>query len=78
MVRRQIACSIGGNVAENSGGVHCLKYGLTTNHLLRHDARADDRGDAIAGLFAARKSDQKCARYLRFFQDAHGHFRDHA
>jgi glycolate oxidase len=30
----QIACSIGGNVAENSGGVHCLKYGMTTNNLL--------------------------------------------
>ncbi|MGE5548616.1 MAG: FAD-linked oxidase C-terminal domain-containing protein [Solirubrobacterales bacterium] len=30
----QIACSIGGNVAENAGGVHCLKYGLTTNNLL--------------------------------------------
>ncbi len=30
----QIACSIGGNVAENSGGVHCLKYGLTTNNIL--------------------------------------------
>ena len=30
----QIACSIGGNVAENSGGVHCLKYGVTTNNLL--------------------------------------------
>src|SRR5690242_20293130 len=30
----QIACSIGGNVAENSGGVHCLQYGLTTNNLL--------------------------------------------
>ena len=30
----QIACSIGGNVDENSGGVHCLKYGLTTNNLL--------------------------------------------
>ena len=29
----QIACTIGGNVAENSGGVHCLKYGLTTNNL---------------------------------------------
>jgi glycolate oxidase len=29
----QIACSIGGNVAENSGGVHCLKYGLTTNNV---------------------------------------------
>ncbi|MCC6775179.1 MAG: FAD-binding protein, partial [Hyphomicrobiales bacterium] len=30
----QIACTIGGNVAENSGGVHCLKYGTTTNNLL--------------------------------------------
>jgi len=30
----QIACSIGGNVAENSGGVHCLKYGVTANNLL--------------------------------------------
>ena len=30
----QIACSIGGNVAENSGGVHCLKYGLTANNVL--------------------------------------------
>ena len=29
----QIACSIGGNVAENSGGVHCLKYGLTANNI---------------------------------------------
>ena len=34
----QIACSIGGNVAENSGGVHCLKYGLTTNNLLGLEA----------------------------------------
>ena len=31
----QIACTIGGNVAENSGGVHCLKYGLTTHNVLR-------------------------------------------
>src|SRR6266581_9354024 len=30
----QIACTIGGNVAENSGGVHCLKYGMTANNLL--------------------------------------------
>jgi len=30
----QIACTIGGNIGENSGGVHCLKYGLTTNNLL--------------------------------------------
>jgi glycolate oxidase len=31
----QIACTIGGNVAENSGGVHCLKYGLTVHNILR-------------------------------------------
>jgi glycolate oxidase len=31
----QIACSIGGNVAENSGGVHCLKYGLTVHNVIR-------------------------------------------
>ena len=31
----QIACTIGGNVAENSGGVHCLKYGLTIHNLLK-------------------------------------------
>ena len=30
----QIACTLGGNVAENSGGAHCLKYGMTTNHVL--------------------------------------------
>jgi glycolate oxidase len=31
----QIACTIGGNVAENSGGIHCLKYGLTSHNVLR-------------------------------------------
>jgi glycolate oxidase len=31
----QIACSIGGNVAENSGGVHCLKYGLTVHNIIK-------------------------------------------
>jgi glycolate oxidase len=31
----QIACTIGGNVAENSGGVHCLKYGLTVHNIMR-------------------------------------------
>ena len=31
----QVACTIGGNVAENSGGVHCLKYGLTVHNILR-------------------------------------------
>src|SRR5699024_5688988 len=31
----QIACTIGGNVAENSGGLHCLKYGLTVNNIVQ-------------------------------------------
>jgi glycolate oxidase subunit GlcD len=34
----QSACSIGGNVAENAGGPHCLKYGMTTNHVLAVEA----------------------------------------
>ena len=34
----QMACSIGGNVAENAGGPHCLKYGMTTNHILAVEA----------------------------------------
>jgi glycolate oxidase len=42
----QIACTIGGNVAENAGGVHCLKYGLTLHNVLRVRAVTID-GDAI-------------------------------
>jgi len=42
----QIACSIGGNVAENSGGVHCLKYGLTVHNILKIEV-------ALAGGAAA-------------------------
>jgi FAD/FMN-containing dehydrogenase len=34
----QMACSIGGNVSENSGGPHCLKYGMTTSHVLAIEA----------------------------------------
>ncbi len=41
----QIACTIGGNVAENAGGVHCLKYGLTVHNVLAVDS-PDDRGRA--------------------------------
>jgi glycolate oxidase len=48
----QSVCSIGGNVAENSGGVHCLKYGLTTHNLLSVRA-IDADGDTIdAGSLA--------------------------
>jgi glycolate oxidase len=42
----QIACSIGGNVAENSGGVHCLKYGLTVHNILKVRAMTID-GDIV-------------------------------
>ncbi len=42
----QIACSIGGNVAENSGGVHCLKYGLTIHNITRVRAMTSE-GDAL-------------------------------
>ena len=42
----QIACTIGGNVAENSGGVHCLKYGLTVHNVLQ-GARLHHGGRAI-------------------------------
>ncbi len=48
----QIACSIGGNVAENSGGVHCLKYGLTgaqRAQAARGDHRRRDAGDRLRG-----------------------------
>ncbi|GHM54246.1 hypothetical protein ECZU51_29160 [Escherichia coli] len=42
----QIACSIGGNVAENAGGVHCLKYGLTVQNLLKIEVQTLD-GEAL-------------------------------
>ena len=42
----QMSCSIGGNVAENSGGPHCLKYGMTTNHILAIEAVTAE-GDII-------------------------------
>lgn len=38
----QIACSIGGNIAENAGGVHCLKYGLTVHNVLSITLALDD------------------------------------
>jgi glycolate oxidase len=43
----QQVCSIGGNLAENSGGAHCLKYGFTTNHVLGVDWVTPD-GDVVA------------------------------
>ena len=45
----QIACSIGGNVAENSGGVHCLKYGLTVHNILRLEVVTIEGETAVIG-----------------------------
>ena len=43
----QIACTIGGNVAENAGGVHCLKYGLTVHNVRRVRARARSTASVV-------------------------------
>jgi len=48
----QIACTIGGNVAENSGGVHCLKYGLTLHNVLRVRGFLADGTPATFGSLA--------------------------
>ncbi|RDU95011.1 FAD-linked oxidase C-terminal domain-containing protein [Trinickia dinghuensis] len=48
----QIACTIGGNVSENSGGVHCLKYGLTVHNVLRVRAVTMDGEIVEFGSFA--------------------------
>ena len=45
----QIACSIGGNIAENSGGVHCLKYGLTVHNVLQATVITIDGEELIFG-----------------------------
>ena len=60
----QLACAIAGNVAMNSGGAHCLKYGVTTNNLLGRDAGADGRhggraGRAVHGCRRARPSGRR-------------------
>jgi len=45
----QVACTIGGNIAENSGGVHCLKYGLTFNNLLQIKVLTIDGESLVLG-----------------------------
>ena len=45
----QSACTIGGNVAENAGGPHCLKYGVTTNHIVRLEVILPDGTGCILG-----------------------------
>lgn len=46
----QMTCTIGGNIAENAGGIHCLKYGMTVDHVL--SARVVLAGGEIVNLFA--------------------------
>jgi len=48
----QQICSIGGNVAENSGGAHCLEYGFTTNHVLSAELVAPDGSRTRLGTTA--------------------------
>jgi glycolate oxidase subunit GlcD len=45
----QAACTVGGNVAENAGGPHCLKYGVTTNHIVALDVVLPDGSVATLG-----------------------------
>ena len=51
----QTACTIGGNVAENAGGPHCLKAGVTTNHVVELEVVLPD-GSIIAPRLAARRA----------------------
>ena len=50
----QAACTVGGNVAENAGGPHCLKYGVTTNHIVALEVVLPDGSVGRAGLPARR------------------------
>src|SRR5437763_15657879 len=52
----QAVCSIGGNIAENSGGAHCLKYGFTTTHVLALEVVLPDRSLVHLGGRAADRS----------------------
>src|SRR3954468_21575436 len=49
----QVVCTIGGNIAENSGGAHCLKYGFTTNYVLGLEAVLSDGTVVTVGGAAA-------------------------
>ncbi len=61
----QIACSIGGNVAENAGGVHCLKYGLTVHNLLKIEVQTLDGEALTLGSDALAVPTPPCNRYSR-------------
>ena len=61
----QIVCSIGGNVAENSGGAHCFKYGFTTNYVTGARGRAHRRHAGDARPRRARLRPARRVRRLR-------------
>ena len=61
----QQVCSIGGNVAENSGGAHCLKYGFTTNHVTGLEVVTPDGTVVAAGRPGGGRSRVRPGRRLR-------------
>jgi glycolate oxidase len=65
----QIACSIGGNVAENSGGVHCLKYGLTVHNVIGLKVLTLE-GDAL--VIGGPDGDPECLDLLALFCGSEG------
>ena len=68
----QLVCSIGGNIAENSGGAHCLKYGFTVHHVLGVEAVLPN-GDSIdVGGPTRTCPDSTCSGpFLVGFKEAH-------
>ena len=74
----QIACTIGGNVAENSGGVHCLKYGLTTNNVLGIEmVLIDGEVDPARRQAPRRRGLRSARRHDRIRGAARGRHRGH-
>ena len=59
----QIACTIGGNVAENSGGVHCLKYGLTLHNVLQVRGFLADGSPATSARSRSTRRGWTCCRW---------------
>ena len=68
----QAACSIGGNVANNSGGPHTLAYGVTTNHVLGLEVVLDDGASCLARRRSARHPGLRSLRYIRRLGRNHG------
>jgi glycolate oxidase len=52
----QAFCTIGGNIAFNSGGAHCLKYGMTANHVLGLEAVLADGEVRLGGSISMRRA----------------------